>query len=93
MSGAAACCWPIHEIALSAMASVKCHFGLSCGGSMGAVFSKSGRVPLARLSSLEPVEVAEPLTRRPAIKGPGGAQLVVWCVMPFAKGSGGVVIP
>jgi len=41
-SGAAAFCWPIQPIARSAMASEKCQSGLSCGISMGAVFSKSG---------------------------------------------------
>src|SRR5262245_14115451 len=50
------------------------------------------RVPLARLSTLEPEPIVETLADRPAIERTRGAELVVRCVVPLAEGSGAVLI-
>src|SRR5262245_14349263 len=50
------------------------------------------RIPLVRFAALEPVEVVEPLARRPPIVGAAGTEFVVGRVVPFAEGGGGVLI-
>src|SRR5580765_1433581 len=50
------------------------------------------RVPLVRLSALEPKPIVEALARGPTVERTTGAKLVIRRVMPFAKGGGAVLI-
>src|SRR3954447_10753574 len=53
---------------------------------------EKGRVPLARLSSLESIPVVEALAGRPAVEWAGRAQFMVGRVVPFPEGGRAVVI-
>src|SRR6185436_19168826 len=50
------------------------------------------RVPLARLSSLESVPIAEAFSDRPPIERTGSAELVIRGVVPFSERGGAVLI-
>src|SRR5215472_13132728 len=58
----------------------------------GRVF-KQRRSPLARLTSLESVPVVETLSGRPTIERTRHTEFEVRRVVPFAEGSGRIVVP